>query len=195
MAIKQEIKNCDGIYFITITCCDWLPLFEIAQSYPAVYNWFQYLKNKGHFISGYVIMPNHLHALIAFSNHGENINRIIGNGKRFMAYYIIDKLKENGNEKLLHQLSAKVNSSDKKRGKLHEVFTPSFDIKECFTQKFIQQKLDYIHSNPCTGKWNLAPTTDDYAHSSSRYYSEGIQGIFLVDSIMEVLNIDLSKKN
>ena len=195
MAIKQEIKNCDGIYFITITCCDWLPLFEIAQSYQAVYNWFQYLKNKGHFIPGYVIMPNHLHALIAFSNHGENINRIIRNEKRFMAYYIIDKLKENGNEKLLHQLSTKVNSSDKKRGKLHEVFTPSFDIKECFTQKFIQQKLDYIHSNPCTGKWDLAPTADDYVHSSSRYYSDGIQGIFQVDFIMEVLNIDLSKKN
>ena len=46
-----------------------------------------------------------------------------------------------------------------------------------------------------SGKWNLAPTTDDYVHSSSRYYPDGIQGIFPVDSIMEVLNIELSKKN
>ncbi len=29
-------------------------------------------------------MPNHFHALIGFSNSGKNINRIIGNGKRFM---------------------------------------------------------------------------------------------------------------
>ena len=39
-------------------------------------------------------MPNHLHALIAFSNTGKNINKIIGNGKRFMAYDIVGKLKE-----------------------------------------------------------------------------------------------------
>jgi hypothetical protein len=31
-------------YFITITCFNWLPLFDIADSYDAVYKWFQYLK-------------------------------------------------------------------------------------------------------------------------------------------------------
>ena len=37
----------------------------------AVYKWFEYLKQNNHFITGYVIMPNHLHALIAFSNSGK----------------------------------------------------------------------------------------------------------------------------
>jgi len=59
-----------------------------------VYKWFNYLKQTNHYITGYVIMPNHLHALIAFSNTGKNINKIIGNGKRFMAYDIVGKLKE-----------------------------------------------------------------------------------------------------
>ena len=84
-----------------------------------------------------VIMPNHLHALSSFSNSGKNINRIVGNGKRFMAYDLVEKLNNTNNEIILQQLSDGVNTSDKKRGKLHEVFEPSFDIKECFTEKFI----------------------------------------------------------
>jgi len=51
---------------------------------------------NGFIITGYAIMPNHLHMLIAFSNSGKNINKIIGNGKRFMAYDIVGKLKEKG---------------------------------------------------------------------------------------------------
>ncbi len=101
-------------------------------------------------------MPNHLHALISFSNTGKNINTIVGNGKRIMAYDIVERLQEINDEIILSKLSNAVRPSDKKRGKLHEVFKDSFDNKECFTKKFIEQKLDYIHWNPCTGKWNLA---------------------------------------
>jgi len=71
MSVKLKIPEPDGIYFITITCYKWLPLFDIADSYDAVYKWFEYLKQNNHFITGYVIMPNHLHALIAFSNSGK----------------------------------------------------------------------------------------------------------------------------
>jgi hypothetical protein len=71
MSVKLKIAEPDGIYFITITCFKWLPLFDIAESYDSVYKWFQYLKLNNHFITGYVIMPNHLHVLIAFSNTGK----------------------------------------------------------------------------------------------------------------------------
>jgi len=36
--------------------------------------------------------------------------------------------------------------------KLHGVFETSFDWKECLTERFIQQKLDYIHFNPCKAR-------------------------------------------
>ena len=81
MSVKLKIAEPDGIYFITITCYKWLSLFDIAGSYAAVYKWFQYLKQNNHFITGYVPiaigMPNHLHALIAFSNTGKNINKMM----------------------------------------------------------------------------------------------------------------------
>ena len=41
-------------------------------------------KNKGHKINDFVIVPNHLYALISFKVAEQSINTIVGNGKRFM---------------------------------------------------------------------------------------------------------------
>jgi REP element-mobilizing transposase RayT len=71
MSVKQQINETDGIYFITITCYSWLYLYEVTNGYDLVYKWFDYLKENRHYITVYVIMPNHIHALIGFSNSGK----------------------------------------------------------------------------------------------------------------------------
>ena len=38
-------------------------------------------------------MPNHFHAILYFPQSGYDLNKIIGNGKRFIAYEIIERLK------------------------------------------------------------------------------------------------------
>jgi len=38
-------------------------------------------------------MPNHLNAILYFPEQGFNLNTIIANGKRFMAYQIVNRLK------------------------------------------------------------------------------------------------------
>ncbi|MBX2898876.1 MAG: hypothetical protein KF775_04475 [Cyclobacteriaceae bacterium] len=83
MSTKRQIVESSGIYFVTITCYEWMPLFESIKGYDIVYKWFDYLKQLGHYVTGYVIMPNHLHALIAFRHSDKSINSVIGNGKRF----------------------------------------------------------------------------------------------------------------
>ncbi len=198
------------MYFITITplrrgrlCSRWLNLFELCDGYDAVYKCrvrpviragFDHLKNKGHYITGYVIMPNHLHALIAFRNtSGKSINSIIGNGKRFMVYDIVASLKEMRQDELLTQLTSYVNTTDKQRGKLHEVFEPSFDAKECYTDAFIEQKLNYIHENPNRGTWKLVNQVWEYPHSSAKFCLTGEQGQYAVTSYMELKDVDLTK--
>jgi hypothetical protein len=58
MSTKRKIPNSEGVYFITFTCHKWLPLFEIVNGYDITYKWFDHLKSKGHYIVGYVMMPN-----------------------------------------------------------------------------------------------------------------------------------------
>ena len=194
MSVRREIQEKEGMFFITITCYNWLPLFERVNGYDAVYHWFDYLKEQGHFINGYVIMPNHLHALISFTHTEKSINKIIGNGKRFMAYDLVKRLKQSGEEEILQKLQAGVNPTDRSRGKQHEIFEPSFDCKNCANNRIIEQKLDYIHNNPCQGKWNLVEDPTGYLHSSAMFYESGNQGIYDVTNYMEMDDIDLMIK-
>jgi len=193
MSVRKAIQEPDGIFFVTFTCYQWMHLFDIVSGYDLVYKQLDYLKNEGHFITGYVIMPNHLHFLGGFISTGVDINSRIGTMKRFLAYDIVDRLKLAGRVDILNKMSAGVNNTDRKKGKLHQVFEPSFDVKECYTWKFILQKLDYIHYNPCMGKWNLAPSPEDYVHSSAKFYFTGNQGIYPVTHIMELEEIDLTR--
>ena len=99
---------------------------------------FDYLKTQGHYLIGYVIMPNHVHAVIAFSNTGKSINTIVSNGKRFIAYELVKRLKEQNKILVLNELNNALNNTERKEGKLHAVFETSFDWKECSIEKFIE---------------------------------------------------------
>ena len=192
MPVKRQITEPDGVFFITFTCHQWKPLLAITNSYDLVYNWFDHLKNKGHYIAGYVIMPNHIHALIAFRNTGQSVNTIVGNGKRFIAYEIIKRLKEQKEEKLLHQLFLSVEATDRRRKKQHEVWEDSFDWKDCRTNEFMLQKLNYMLDNPCKGKWDLAIAPVNYKHSSATYYLTGMQGVYEVLNYCCLADINLT---
>jgi REP element-mobilizing transposase RayT len=193
MPVRRTIPYDQGIYFITFTCWKWAPLIQLTNGYYAVYNWFDVLKAKGHYLIGYVIMPNHIHALLAFRNtQGQSINSIVGNGKRFIAYEIVRQLKNTKEDQILNTLKSAVRIKDKMKGKIHELFEPSFDWKSCETEKLVEQKLAYIHNNPCSGKWNLVESPWDYAHSSAKFYFTGKQGVYEILNYQDLDDIDLT---
>jgi REP element-mobilizing transposase RayT len=194
MPVKRIIPYSEGVYFITFTCYQWLPLIEQTNSYEIVYNWFDHITGRGHYITGYVIMPNHVHALIGFRRTDQSINTIVGNGKRFMAYEIVKRLEKQNQSELLQQLQQAVEIKDRLRNKLHEIWEDSFDWKECTSETFIKQKLDYMHNNPCKGKWDLAVSPSDYPHSSARFYICNEHSNYKVTSYAELFDIDLTKK-
>ena len=113
-----------------------------------------------------------------------------------MAYEIIQRLEVNKDVALLHQLSAHVEAARKANKKQHEVWETSFDWKDCCSNEFVWQKLNYMHNNPCTGKWQLAANPIEYIHSSAKFYLTGVQGIYPVTNFMEMeeVNFNLSKE-
>ena len=139
-------------------------------------------------------MPNHVHVLISFIQTSQSINTIIGNGKRFMAYEIIKRLETNNHTELLQLLSNNVEAKRKANKKLHEVWELSFDWKECNSRKFITQKLNYIHDNPCVKKWALCKSPVEYPHSSARFYITGEHGIYPITNSMEMEDIEFIKR-
>ena len=57
-----------------------------------------------------------------FEIDGFNLNKIIANGKRFMAYEIINRLKIKENLEMLIKLSSLVLIRENKKGQLYKVF-------------------------------------------------------------------------
>ena len=82
--------------------------------------------------------------LLHYANTKQSLNTIIGNGKRFIGYDIVKRLEEKGEEVLLNQMKEAVIDKDRRRNKKHELWQGTFDVKECRTEKFILQKLNYI---------------------------------------------------
>lgn len=171
MATHTKHTEVGAIYFITFTCFEWLPLFEKTSLYEYFNKWFDYLVKNHASLLGYVIMPNHFHGLVYLSDAcGISLNRLVGNGKRFLAYEVVERLKKSGQSDLLEHLSSHVRESEKGKGKQHEIFRLSFDAKKCYNRKIVEQKLDYIHHNPVSGKWRLVEDWRQYPYSSAGFY-------------------------
>lgn len=170
MAVRLTQTEQDQTYFCTFTCINWLHLFELTNLYDEIYKWFGLLSSMGHQIAGFAIMPNHLHVLIHLMPGEKTINQVLANGKRFLAYEIVKRLKATQRDDILNVLKAGVKPEDRVQNRKHRVFEISSDIKPCYTEKFLIQKLEYIHANPLRGKWCLCETADGYFHSSAAFY-------------------------
>ncbi len=75
----------------------------------------------------------------------------------------------------------------------NEVWELSFDWKECRGEEFSNQKLNYMHDNPCTGKWNLCNAPVDYIHSSAKFYITNEQGVYPVTNIAEMQDVQFQR--
>lgn len=163
----------DQTWFVTFTCFKWISLFEISNSYDLIYSWLRLIREDRAEVLAFVIMPNHVHLLLQLRSHEVNLNIMLSNAKRFMAYELVKRLEEKGQHDLLQILSKGCSIREAAKGQLHKVFEPSFDAKPVYTEDFLLQKLNYIHHNPVKGKWNLSSDYVDYQHSSAAFYETG----------------------
>ena len=187
MTTRIKQNETDISYFTTFTCHKWMPLFELTNLYDNIYKWFDIIVESGNSLLGYVIMPNHLHAIILFRQSDITINDLIAEGKKFRAWEIVNRLKKKNCASELDILANAVSPSEKKKGSIHKVFEDSFDCKQCFTLPFIQQKLTYIHNNPV--KAGLVINPEDYVHSSAKFYMTGEKGIYPVSHYLNFYDV------
>ena len=63
----------------------------------------------------------------------------------------------------------------------YQVWTHENHAEHIFSQKFIEQKIHYIHNNPVRS--GIVSKPEDYIYSSARNYAE-------LDSIMDIIKVD-----
>ena len=124
-------------------------------------------------------MPNHVHLLLHLTNLNLNLNTIMANGKRFMAYDLVKRLIKQQHVDILSILERACTEKERAKGQLRKVFEPSFDAKPVYTLEFLYQKLDYIPVCRQAGTITRFPVNGSYVRrlritSTAAFYESGV---------------------
>ena len=142
MRSRYKAYNKKGVFFVTSTVVGWHNFLDKQNIYKIIIDEFEFRrKNDSIKVHGFVIMPNHFHAIIS----SENISRTMQNIKSFTARKIIDYLKSNNNKTELEKLSKDSANNSKSN---YQLWQGGYHPQEIKTEKVLIQKIEYIHSNP-----------------------------------------------
>jgi putative transposase len=139
----------NGLYFVTFSFIGWIDVFTRRTYQEILIESLQFCqKNKNLKIYCYCIMPSHVH-FITYSENGE-LSNTLRDMKSFTAKQLIKAISENPQESrkewVLNQFKYYGNISPQKQDMQfwkhdnHPFFL--------YSNKMIQQKVDYIHFNP-----------------------------------------------
>ena len=77
--------------------------------------------------------------------------------KKYTARQIYRQFQAEGNSKML----ALVRREGEKAKQEYKVWEDDYDARDVFSVKFLQQKMDYIHHNPCQPQWKLVDRPEE----------------------------------
>jgi putative transposase len=169
-------ENC---FFITTTCFNWYRLLQMESCKQIVSDSINFLNNKHDTATlGYVIMPNHLHLIIYFRQRNQ-LSNWMRDLKKFTSVMIRQEIEHSGDLALLEKIRTP------ERREVFKVWQDRFDDLYLVSKKVMEQKLEYIHTNPLQAHWNLVTKPEDWIHSSASFYEIGKQPKVVVTDYRE----------
>ncbi|MDN5216021.1 transposase [Fulvivirgaceae bacterium BMA12] len=172
MSEKYKFHDPEGIYFVTTTVVHWIDLFSRPEYKHVLINSLKYCQEKkGLIIHAYCIMPSHIHMII--STNKDPLSSIMRDFKKHTSRKIIKeigRINESRKEWLLRGFSK---AGDRlKRISKYKVWQDGNHPIELESNRFLEEKIDYIHNNPVEAEIVDEPAF--YWYSSARDY-EGVK--------------------
>ncbi len=183
-----KIRDQSKPHFVTFTVVDWIDVFSRRRYKDIIIESLQFCqKEKGMIINGFVIMSNHLHAILQSEN--EDLSGLIADFKKFTAKAILKSIQEEPESRREWMLERfKKAALTHSRNKNFQFWKYGNHPEEIYSEKFMWSKLDYIHLNPVRS--GIVDKASNYIYSSASNYVEGngILNIVLIDNpVIDVL--------
>lgn len=170
MSEKYKVKDHERAYFMTLTVVAWVDVFTRNNHRIAVVDALRYCQqNKGLEIFVWCLMSNHLH-LIARAKEGFTLPETIRDLKKHTAKTIIGQITEepeSRSEWMLQHFAQR--ASELKRVSNFKFWQDGFRPMELNGNRFIAQKVNYIHQNPVEAY--LVQYPEHWMFSSARNYA------------------------
>ena len=180
MSTGYKIAEQDQLYFLTLQVVEWVDVFSRKEYRDIIIENLAFCqKKKGLEIYAYVIMSNHLHILAKSGKGG--MSKFIHDFKSYTAKQILIRIEEGAESRKEWMLQLfKKAASKHKRNSEYQFWTHENHAEHIFSNKFIDQKLNYIHQNPVRS--GIVVKSEDYLYSSARNYA-GMDGLLHVEMI------------
>ncbi len=158
MAQTYRIYDQHGQYYVTITVEQWVDVFTRRDYIDIVLESLRHCqKKKGLKIYAWVLMTNHIHAII--SSDGEPLSDIIRDFKKFTATQVVNAIASNPRESRKHWLLWLL----KNEGSI-AFWQDGYHAEEIYSRDFFDSKLNYIHLNPVRA--GIVEKEEEYLYSS-----------------------------
>ncbi|MDD7885983.1 transposase [Flavivirga sp. 57AJ16] len=176
MSRNYKFHNPEGLYFVSFAVVNWLDVFTRNMYKDILLDSLTFCQQrKGMEIASWCIMTNHMH-LIFRSIKGEKPELMLGDFKRFTSKAIVEAIKDNTKESrksfLLEQFKKAAKTSSNVKN--YQFWRHDNKPIELWSNKVIEQKINYIHQNPVEA--GLVYKPEDYVYSSAMDYA-GEQGL------------------
>ncbi len=122
---------------------------------------------------GWVIMPNHFHAVVQASE----LSRVMADLKKFTARRLIEQLKIERKDWLLEIL--RESRLRHKHASKYQVWQEGFHPQALYSDETIRQKLDYLQNNPVLAGFVAAP--EHWRYSSAHERCDGAIAVIRSD--------------
>ena len=164
------------MYFITSTVKNWIKIFENEKFLNIIVDSLNFQIKQGKIrLHGYVIMPNHMHIIISV-NEPLMLSDFLRDFHKFTAQQIL-KIMRMEDLNLLRKFKSERND------RIYQFWQVSHAVKQIENFEFMRQKLQYIHNNPCSDKWQLCDFPEEYLYSSTKDYILDQKGLIDLDKI------------
>jgi putative transposase len=175
MRSRYGINEPNAAHFVTSTVVAWLPVFTTAARCDVLVNSLNYCREqKGLTIYAWVIMDNHLHAVLA----ADDLPRVMMDFKRHTARRIMELLEKESCDWLLNQFSYQ--RAKHKVESAHQFWQEGFHPQAIGDDLMMEQKLDYVHNNPV--KRGLVAAPEHWRYSSAHEWLVGAEPVLRCDS-------------
>ena len=176
MSRNYKFYNPEGVYFISFCIIEWFDVFIRNDYKNIVLDSLRFCqREKGMEVFAWCIMTSHIH-LVFRSTTEQKPDLLIGDFKRFTSKELIKAIRDNPQESrkeflLEHFSKAGTRSSNVKD---YQFWQHDNHPIELWSNKVIDEKINYIHQNPVEA--GLVFRAQDYLYSSAADYA-GEKGI------------------
>ncbi len=162
----QNVAKPDDFCFITTTIECFVPILGHQENAKMVLRALDFYRRKySLLILGYVVMPEHLHAMLKLEG-GICLSKLMADFKRYTSKQMLDWCRRAQKSEWLQSFTER-GAAD---GEAHSVWQRSFRSVPVLTEHDALVKLSYIHNNPV--KRGLVALPEQWPYSSANAYAD-----------------------